>query len=56
MVMGGDLRPRGCGFESWRQILDGHYIHNIDEKNCNVCLTRPIINDKIGRERTIQNK
>ena len=25
VVMGGDSRPRGRGFESWYPILDGHY-------------------------------
>ena len=26
MVMGGDSCSKGCDFESWRQILDGHDI------------------------------
>ena len=25
VVMGGDSRPRVCGFESGQQILDGHF-------------------------------
>ena len=25
VVMGGDSRPRGCGFESQHRILDGHF-------------------------------
>ena len=30
VVMGGDSRSEGCGIESWHEILDGHYIFNID--------------------------
>ena len=26
VVMGGDSRSKGCGFESWHRILDGHDI------------------------------
>ena len=26
VVMGGDPRPRGLGFESWHWILDGHFL------------------------------
>ena len=26
VVMGGDLCSKGCGFESWRHIMDGHNI------------------------------
>ena len=33
MVMGGDSRSEGRGFESWRQILDGHFFTNICYKN-----------------------
>ena len=29
MVMGGDLRSRGRGFESQHRILDGHFSHYI---------------------------
>ena len=30
VVMGGDSRSKGRGFESSRQILDGHDIFHID--------------------------
>ena len=30
VVMGGDTRSKGCGFESQRRILDGHDIFHID--------------------------
>ena len=30
VVMGGDSHSKGHGFESWRQILDGHDIFHID--------------------------
>ena len=30
VVMGGDSRTKGRGFESQHQILDGHYIFHID--------------------------
>ena len=30
VVMGGDSRSEGCGFESRRRILDGHDIFHID--------------------------
>ena len=46
MVMGGDLRSKGRGFESWHSILDGHFSHIFFEKFCNVCLKRPKINKK----------
>ena len=26
-VMGGDLRSKGCEFEYWHHILDGHFSH-----------------------------
>ena len=26
VVMGGELCSKGCGFESWRHIMDGHNI------------------------------
>ena len=26
VVMGGGSGSEGCGFESWRRIMDGHYI------------------------------
>ena len=40
MVMGDDSCPKGCGFESQRCILDGHFFSHICSKNCNVCLNR----------------
>ena len=43
MVMGGDSRSRGHGFESWRRILDGH---DHFYKNCIVYLKIPKINEK----------
>ena len=30
MVMGGDSRSEGRGFEFWHHILDGHDIFHID--------------------------
>ena len=30
VVMGGDSRSKGRGFESWRRILDGHEIFHVD--------------------------
>ena len=33
VVMGGDSRSEGRGFESWRQILDGHFFTYICYKN-----------------------
>ena len=30
MVMEDDSGSRGCGFESWRLILDGHDIYHIE--------------------------
>ena len=46
MVMGGDSRSEGCGFESRCHILDGHFFTLICCKNCIVCLKRPKINEK----------
>ena len=47
MVVGRDSRSKGCGFESWHRILDGHFFTYICCKNCNdVCLKRPKINEK----------
>ena len=42
MVMGGDSRSEGQGFESRDRILDGHFFTKI----CNACLKRPKINEK----------
>ena len=46
LVMAGDSRSKGHGFESRHCILDGHFSHIFDVKNCNVCLKRPKINKK----------
>ena len=48
VVMGGDSRSEGCGFESQCHILDGHDIfsHIFVVKICNVCLKRLKINEK----------
>ena len=46
MVMGGDSRFKGRGFESHHHILDGHFSHIFVVKNCNdFCLKRPKINE-----------
>ena len=46
VVMGGDSRSEGHGFESRHRILDGHFSHIFVVKICNVCLKRPKINKK----------
>ena len=46
VVMVDDLCLRGCGFESRRCILDGHFFTFFYCKNCNVCLKRQKINEK----------
>ena len=47
VVMGGYSHSEGCGFISWRPILDGHEIFTvICCKNCIVCLKRTKINEK----------
>ena len=46
VVMGGDSRLKGCGFESRHRILDGHFSHRFVVKICNVCLKRPKIYKK----------
>ena len=38
VVMGGDSRSEGCGFESQHHILDGYIL--LLFVNCNVCLKR----------------
>ena len=40
VVMGGDSRSEGRGFESLHCILDGHFLHIFFGKNCNVGLKR----------------
>ena len=45
VVMGGDSHSEGCGFESRRCKLDGHYIF-FTLIWCNVCLKTPEINKK----------
>ena len=50
VVMEGDSKSEGRGFESRHCILDGHFLTYICCQNCNdVCLKRPKINDKRGR-------
>ena len=50
VVMGGDSRSEGCGFESLHCILDGHFFTYIFCNTCNdVRLKRPKINDKRGQ-------
>ena len=57
LVMGGDSCFKGCGFESRHRLLDGHFFTYICGKNCNdVCLKRPKINDKRGRDWPIFKK
>ena len=46
VVIGDNSCLRGRGFESWRHILDGHFVTLICCKNCIVCLKRPKINEK----------
>ena len=48
MIMGGDSRSKGHGFESRCHILDGHDIfsHRFVVKNCIVSLKRLKINEK----------
>ena len=40
MVMVDDSCLRGCGFESRRRILDGHFFTLICCKNCIICLEK----------------
>ena len=47
---------RGCGFESQRRPLDGHFFILICSRNCNVCLKRPKINEKEGWVGPLFNK
>ena len=49
VVMGDNSYLRGCGFESRRRILDGHFFTMICCKNCIVCLKIPKINEKEAR-------
>ena len=44
--MGDNSCLKGCGFESWRCILDGHFFTLICCKNCIACLKRLKINEK----------
>ena len=46
MVMGDNSSLRGHGFESLRDILDGHFFALICCKNCIVRLKRLKINEK----------
>ena len=49
MVMGGDSRSKGCGFESRHCILEGHFSHIFVVKICNVCLKKTKNKRKRGR-------
>ena len=46
MVKGDESCSKGCGFESQRHILDGHFFTLICCKNCCVCLNGPKIKRK----------
>ena len=46
MVMGDDSCSKGCGFESRRRTLEGHFFTLICYKNCIVCSKRSKINEK----------
>ena len=47
VVMGGDSRPKGRGFESLHRILDGHFFTNLSVvKIVMFVLKRPKINEK----------
>ena len=48
VVMGGDSDSEGCGFESRRRVLDGHYIfsHLFVVRIALFCLKRTKINEK----------
>ena len=50
VVMGGDSRSKGRGFESRRRILDGHFFTLICCKNCIVCLKKTENKRKRGRD------
>ena len=49
VVMGGDSRSKGCGFESRHCILEGHFSHIFVVKICNVCLKKTKNKRKRGR-------
>ena len=48
MIMGRDSRSEGRGFESGHCLLDGHFFTFICCKNCNVCLKKTKINEKVA--------
>ena len=50
MVIGGDSCSKGCGFELWHLILDGHFFALKCKKITYVSLKRPNINDIRGRD------
>ena len=50
MVIGGDSCSKGCGFELWHLILDGHFFALKCKKINYVSLKRPNINDIRGRD------
>ena len=50
MDMGGDSCSKGCGFEYQHCILDVHFFAIISCKNCNVCLKKTKINEKVAED------
>ena len=44
MVMGGDSCSKGCEFESWHRILDGHFFTYVFVVKLVMCLKRRTIN------------
>ena len=38
MVMGGESLSKGCEFESWHRILDGHFQRHLREIDCSSAL------------------
>ena len=46
MVMGSNSCLKGCGYKSWRHILDGYFFTLTCCNNCIACLNRPKINEK----------
>ena len=49
VVKGGGLCLKGCGFESRRHRLEGHFFALICCKKIIVCLKRPKMNQKDAR-------
>ena len=46
VVMGGDSCSKGCEFELWHHVQDGHFFTFICCKICIICLKRLKINEK----------